>query len=85
MRAATDKSRVGGWVRTILPAALLYFGSWPPLKAYYDAKQRYLPTGLKAFYVPAVWFCKSPMCKEPMHAYWLWCYERFGGEITLSK
>ncbi|MEZ5387106.1 MAG: hypothetical protein R3F13_16480 [Prosthecobacter sp.] len=62
---------------------LIYLGSWPPVKAFYDAKYptNRFPLVLKTFYGPASWISGTPTFKQPTLAYWTWCYELFGGKL----
>ena len=77
------KSNVPTWIAVAVAISLLYFGSWPPVKAFHDAKYstRLFPPVLRTFYAPAAWLCKQPRLKQPMRDYWIWCYEWFGGKL----
>tara|TARA_R110002049_G_scaffold55118_2_gene153247 strand:+ start:60 stop:410 length:351 start_codon:yes stop_codon:yes gene_type:complete len=77
------KPTIAIWVTIIVATSLIYLGSWVPVKAFYDAKYPTdpFPRLLKTFYGPAAWVSGKPSFKQPLRAYWIWCYEMFGGKL----
>lgn len=77
------KPTVATWIAIIVATLFIYLGSWPPVKAFYDAKYptHLFPQVLKTFYGPAAWISGKPTLEQPVRAYWAWCYEMFGGKL----